>query len=218
MMQKLIPSQIAALIFCALAALPASGSGKASDESSRPLVIASMDYVKPSDKGTVIEKTAESLRKHFPGRSVEVAPVPASEFGKELTAGKLDFFITSAGQSYRLQQDHGVRVFGTLVQPGYPDPNHGDGAAILVRKSDGITDISALRGRTLLANTSIAFTGFYVPMGEVDKVDPNWETFFSSVKFVGGGSHLAEALTDVAEGKAGESAAGSGGSCPKPSS
>lgn len=203
MMQKLIPSQIAALIFCALAALPASGSGKASDESSRPLVIASMDYVKPSDKGTVIEKTAESLRKHFPGRSVEVAPVPASEFGKELTAGKLDFFITSAGQSYRLQQDHGVRVFGTLVQPGYPDPNHGDGAAILVRKSDGITDISALRGRTLLANTSIAFTGFYVPMGEVAKVDPNWETFFSSVKFVGGGSHLAEALTDVAEGKAG---------------
>ena len=99
MMQKLIPSQIAALIFCALAALPASGSGKASDESSRPLVIASMDYVKPSDKGTVIEKTAESLRKHFPGRSVEVAPVPASEFGKELTAGKLDFFITSAGRS-----------------------------------------------------------------------------------------------------------------------
>ena len=125
MMQKLIPSQIAALIFCALAALPASGSGKASDESSRPLVIASMDYVKPSDKGTVIEKTAESLRKHFPGRSVEVAPVPASEFGKELTAGKLDFFITSAGQSYRLQQDHGVRVFGTLVQPGYPDLRFG---------------------------------------------------------------------------------------------
>ena len=142
MMLKLIPSQIAALMFCVLAALPASGSGKASDESARPLVIASMDYVKPSDKGAVIEKTAESLRKHFPGRSVEVALVPASEFGNELTAGKLDFFITSAGQSYRLQQNHGVRVFGTLVQPGYPDPNHGDGAAILVRKSDGITDIS----------------------------------------------------------------------------
>lgn len=91
MMLKLIPSQIAALMFCVLAALPASGSGKASDESARPLVIASMDYVKPSDKGAVIEKTAESLRKHFPGRSVEVALVPASEFGNELTAGKLDF-------------------------------------------------------------------------------------------------------------------------------
>ncbi len=193
----LVPILVALAIPAALAANADAGTR---DEPS-PLVVGNVDFVRPTPKSSVIDATVESLRRQFPGRKVEQLEIPVKDFGRALEEGRIDIYVTSAGHAFRLQQSHRARVLGSLVSHDYPDPNHADGAAILVRKDSGFKKISDLRGKTLAANTPVAFTGYHIPMGEVAKVSPDWESFFSATEFTGGGPRLGKALEDVAEGR-----------------
>jgi two-component system sensor histidine kinase TtrS len=184
---------------CCLAALFSQVCGAAGE----PLYVGNVDFVRPTSKATVIKATVKSLQAHFPEREVQLVEIPVNRLESAIAAGKIDIFITSAGHSFRLQQKHGTRVIGTLVTRDYPDPNHSEGAAILVRRDDeSIRALADLRGRRLAANTPVSFTGYHIPMGEIAKIDRDWEHFFSSMTFVGGGAALGEALEAVADGKA----------------
>ena len=168
-----------------------------------PLFVGNVDFVRPTAKATVIDATVRSLQAHFPEREVRLVEIPVSRLERELDAGRIDIFITSAGHSLRLQQRHGTRVIGTLVTRDYPDPNHSEGAAVLVRRDDArIRALADLKGRRLAANTPVSFTGFHIPMGEIAKIDRDWESFFSSMEFVGGGAALGGALEAVVQGRA----------------
>lgn len=189
------------IIFSVFLSFVALFSTSACEAARKPLFVGNVNFVRPTEKATIIEATVESLRKGFSNRDVQMVEIPVNRLDDALNDGKIDIFITSAGQSFRLQQKHGTRVLGTLVTKNYPDPNHSEGAAIFVRRDSSLQTLKDLKGKSLIANTPVAFTGFHVPMGEIAKIDADWENFFSSMKFVGGGAALGEALASVAEGQ-----------------
>ncbi|MFU0841161.1 MAG: histidine kinase [Burkholderia sp.] len=198
MTHKPFPNPVSCAL-CCLAALLSQVCGAAGE----PLYVGNVDFVRPTDKATIIDATVKSLRERFPERDVRRVEIPVTDLEKAIASGKIDIFVTSAGHSFRLQQNNGTRVIATLVTPDYPDPNHGEGAAVLVRKDDAaLRTLADLRGRRLAANTPVSFTGYHIPMGEIAKIDRDWEHFFSSMMFVGGGAALGEALEAVADGRA----------------
>lgn len=160
-----------------------------------------MNNVKPTSKQTVVEATAESLRKTFAPRQVVVQDMSMEAIHQAILAGKIDIFISSAGHAYRLQRRYGIRVLGSLIMPGFPDPNRVDGTAIIVPAKSAWSKLEDLKGARLAVNFRGSYTGWQIPMGEVAKIDPHWERFFSSVEEEGEGEGIGRALDAVVAGR-----------------
>lgn len=176
-------------------ALPSSGP--------EPLVLGVLDNVKPTEKQTVIAATAKSFERAFAPRRIVVRNLSMDDIHRAILAGEIDVFISSSGHSYRLLRRYGIRVLGSLITSGFPDPNHVDGTAVIVLASKtGWNSLEDLKGARLAVNSRGSFTGWQIPMGEFAKLTPRWEKFFSSVTEVGGGERIADALEAVLAGKA----------------
>lgn len=168
----------------------------------RPLVVGVMNNVKPTAKQTVVEATAESLRKTFAPRKVIVRDMSMEAIHQAILAGRIDIFISSAGHAYRLQRRYGIRVLGSLIMPGFPDPNRVDGTAVIVPAKSAWSRLEDLKGARLAVNFKGSYTGWQIPMGEIAKIDPHWERFFSSVEEEGEGDRIGRALDAVIAGRA----------------
>lgn len=109
---------------------------------------------------------------------IEVRHYEVAALEKAVRAGEVDIFISSAGLARRLV-DVGARPVATTVQPGLEDPNHNEGSAFIVRRSDDrIKKLADLKGRSIVANLPHGFSGFQAAMGEIAALGFDPESFF----------------------------------------
>ena len=83
---------------------------------------------------------------------------------KAVVEGRVDVFLSSAG-FYRRLVPYGAKDLATAMSPRYPNPNHGEGAAIVVSNhSFGRQTIDSLRRSKVAVPSKNAFSGLvYVP-------------------------------------------------------
>ena len=130
---------------------------------------------------------------------IEVRHYEVAALEKAVRAGEVDIFISSAGLARRLV-DAGARPVATTVQPGLEDPNHNEGSAFIVRRSDDrIKKLADLKGRSIVANLPHGFSGFQAAMGEIAALGFDPESFFGEEQFF----NRSDAMLDIAEAVAG---------------
>ena len=130
---------------------------------------------------------------------IEVRHYEVAALEKAVRAGEVDIFISSAGLARRLV-DVGARPVATTVQPGLEDPNHNEGSAFIVRRSDDrIKKLADLKGRSIVANLPHGFSGFQAAMGEIAALGFDPESFFGEEQFF----NRSDAMLDIAEAVAG---------------
>ncbi len=157
-----------------------------------------VDSVKPTDKESIQEATVQALRETFPEKTIVVSHLKMVEIEDAILDKQVDIYISSAGQSYRLQKKLGLRVLGALITPTFKNPNHADGTAILVlAEHENWNSLPDVKGKRLVVNATNSYTGYQIPMGEVAKLTKDWEHYFSKVESVGTGKKLSLAMDQL---------------------
>lgn len=170
----------------------------------RPINFGIVAFTRPSPNESVVEATVRALRRSFGEENVHVREYTMPELAEAIRKQEVDIFLSSAGFYWRLVQSGAVAV-ASLASRSYPDPNHGEGSAFVVRADSGIHTFADMQGKTATASSPGAFTGYMIPMGELVRRGYNFEKFFSSLLFVGpddklkkGFERMREGLSDVA--------------------
>ena len=157
-------------------------------------------FTRPSPNEAVVEATIQSLRRSFGEENVRVREYTMTELAEAIRDEEVDIFLSSAGFYWRLMQSGAVAV-ASLASKAYPDPNHGEGSAFVVRSDSTIQSFVDMKGKMAAASSAGGFTGYLIPMGEVVRRGFAFEKFFSSVAFVGPDDRLnlmREGKVDVA--------------------
>ena len=155
-----------------------------------------------------------SLQKVFSpdrlGQPVLFEEFSEDELQRAIESNEVDAVLSSSG-FYRQNTTHGLRSLATVVCDEQPDPNHNEGALIIVNaqhlekaSSDVVQPIplEAIRGLKLLANSPTSFSGYQVAMREVAKHTSQPERFFASETFFQKPLVNREILEAVANGEA----------------
>lgn len=171
----------------------------------RPVRVAIVKYVRPAPNEEIVPASVAALRQYFGEDRVRVTHLSLTELADAIRRGEVDVFLSSAG-FYRRLADEGVKSLVSAVSLSYPDPNHGDGTAIVTAADR--TDIETLKdvkGGVLATSTPTAFTGLLVPYGEMMKQGFKVDGFFSETLYLGDDDametapgHLLDGTADVA--------------------
>lgn len=171
----------------------------------RPVRVAIVKYVRPAPNEEIVPASVAALRQYFGEDRVRVTHLSLTELADAIRRGEVDVFLSSAG-FYRRLTDEGVKSLVSAVSLSYPDPNHGDGTAIVTAADR--TDIETLKdvkGGVLATSTPTAFTGLLVPYGEMMKQGFKVDGFFSETLYLGDDDametapgHLLDGTADVA--------------------
>lgn len=171
----------------------------------RPVRVAIVKYVRPAANEEIVPASVAALRQYFGEDRVRVTHLSLTELADAIRRGEVDVFLSSAG-FYRRLADEGVKSLVSAVSLSYPDPNHGDGTAIVTAADR--TDIETLKdvkGGVLATSTPTAFTGLLVPYGEMMKQGFKVDGFFSETLYLGDDDametapgHLLDGTADVA--------------------
>ena len=171
----------------------------------RPVRVAIVKYVRPAPNEEIVPASVAALRQYFGEDRVRVTHLSLTELADAIRRGEVDVFLSSAGL-YRRLADEGVKSLVSAVSLSYPDPNHGDGTAIVTAADR--TDIETLKdvkGGVLATSTPTAFTGLLVPYGEMMKQGFKVDGFFSETLYLGDDDametapgHLLDGTADVA--------------------
>lgn len=171
----------------------------------RPVRVAIVKYVRPAPNEEIVPASVAALRQYFGEDRVRVTHLSLTELADAIRRGEVDVFLSSAG-FYRRLTDEGVKSLVSAVSLSYPDPNHGDGTAIVTTADR--TDIETLKdvkGGVLATSTPTAFTGLLVPYGEMMKQGFKVDGFFSETLYLGDDDametapgHLLDGTADVA--------------------
>ncbi len=161
------------------------------------------NYATPTPHEVLYTRTIETLRAVVAPRRLQVRYYSPGELSDAINRDRLDFVFGSAGFYRRTALETGNRELVSIVTSRYPDPNHSDGAAIVVRADRGdLKNLEALQGKRLSANRPFTFTGFLVPMGAVAAMGADPEDFFGTIIFKGEGRTMQGIARDVLEGRA----------------
>lgn len=164
-----------------------------------------MKYVRPSPNEEIVPASVTALKQYFGEDRVQVAHLSLTELSEAIKRGDVDVFLSSAG-FYRRLADEGVKSLVSAVSLSYPDPNHGEGTAIVAAadRSD-IESLRDLKGGVLATSTPTAFTGLLVPYGEMMKQGIKVDGFFRETLYLGDDDametaprHLLDGTADVA--------------------
>lgn len=171
----------------------------------RPVRVAIVKYVRPAPNEEIVPASVAALWQYFGEDRVRVTHLSLTELADAIRRGEVDVFLSSAG-FYRRLADEGVKSLVSAVSLSYPDPNHGDGTAIVTAADR--TDIETLKdvkGGVLATSTPTAFTGLLVPYGEMMKQGFKVDGFFSETLYLGDDDameaapgHLLDGTADVA--------------------
>lgn len=171
----------------------------------RPVRVAIVKYVRPAPNEEIVPASVAALRQYFGEDRVRVTHLSLTELADAIRRGEVDVFLSSAG-FYRRLADEGVKSLVSAVSLSYPDPNHGDGTAIVTAADR--TDIETLKdvkGGVLATSTPTAFIGLLVPYGEMMKQGFKVDGFFSETLYLGDDDametapgHLLDGTADVA--------------------
>ena len=163
---------------------------------SEPIItIGIVHYVKPAKNSPIVEPTLQAIREKLGDRyQIRTIDFQREHLEKAVKDGSVDIFLSSAGFYRRLIRD-GARDLATAISPMYPDPNHSDGAAIVVLNSrQDLRNIPDLKGKSLVVTSKNAFSSYHVPLGEIAARGYDPFKFFSSIKDTQEGVDSAEAL------------------------
>ena len=160
------------------------------------------NYATPTPHEVLYTKTIETLRKVVEPRQLDVRYYSPGELSEAVQRDELDFVFGSAGFYRRTALKTGNRELVSIMTNEYPDPNHTDGAAIVVRTDrTDLSSIESLRNKELTANRPFTFTGFLVPMGAIAATGVDPETYFSKISFKGEGDTMQKIAEDVIAGR-----------------
>lgn len=150
-----------------------------------PVRIAVIAFALPSDNAAIAEATKKALSPLFSERGIELVFCTFESFETEVTSGRADIILGTAGHIRRLA-DYGLRPVATIVKPPAVNPNRNEGTAIVVRRdrSDLMT-LGDLRGSILAANNPLGFTGYQIAMSEIARFDIDPDSFFRKTIFTG---------------------------------
>lgn len=170
---------------------------------SEPLItIGIVHYVKPAKNSPIVEPTIEAIKEKLDGKyQISTLYFQREQLEKAVKEGTVDIFLSSAGFYRRLIRD-GARDLATAISPMYPDPNHSDGAAIVVLNNrKDLKKISDLEGKRLAVTSKNAFSSYHVPLGEIASRGYDPFNFFSFIKDTQEGVDSAEALNALKKGE-----------------
>ena len=170
---------------------------------SEPLItIGIVHYVKPAKNSPIVEPTIKAIKEKLDGKyQISTLYFQREQLEKAVKEGTVDIFLSSAGFYRRLIRD-GARDLATAISPMYPDPNHSDGAAIVVLNNrKDLKKISDLEGKRLAVTSKNAFSSYHVPLGEIASRGYDPFNFFSSIKDTQEGVDSAEALNALKKGE-----------------
>lgn len=166
------------------------------------LRIGIVEYTVPAINRPIVDATVETLRQKLIDCNIEVIHFPREDLEEAVKAGKVDLFLSSSG-FYRRLVNYGARDLATAVSDAYPDPNHSDGTAIIVRNEDGqLRDIASLKGSRLVINNRHGFSGYQIPMGEIIGKGFKGDKHFASIAEVGDADKVPLVLTWLKDHKA----------------
>ncbi len=172
------------LLLSGAAGLAAAGDAAPdSAAAENDLYVAVVRYIRPSPHEPIIAPTVAALKARFGARHVHVSDLTMPELEDAITQKKVDVFIASAG-FYRFNVINGARDLATLASRDYPNPNAGDGSALVVRADSPVTTIAQLYGQRVAASTPLGFTALRIK-GEVAERGYDPERFFSEMVYTG---------------------------------
>ena len=198
--RRTIRKSLAPFAIALLAALALSDIAEAREPENAPVRLGIVAYVRPSPFEAVVGPTIDALRAHF-GARLEVRFYPTADLARAVRAGELDVFLSSSG-FFLSMRSAGARSLATVASVDYPNPNHNDGAALVVRsdRSD-LATLDDLKGRILATNLPESFTGKLVLAGEILRSGYDPDRFFGAVRYLGPGDRLQNALGLLASGE-----------------
>ena len=202
-----VRSLLVPLLLCAALwghSLPSCARSASSGPQPDPIVrLGISNYATPTPHEELYARTIETIRQVIAPSKLEVTYYSPGELSRAVQTDSLHIVFGSSGFYRRTALKTGNRELVSLASASYPNPNHVDGAAIVVRsdRSD-IQSIADLKGKIAEANRPFTFTGFLVPMGAVAAAGGDPEHFFSRIDFKGEGSTMQLIAEDVINGKA----------------
>ena len=148
-----------------------------------PLNLAIVRFIRPSPHEPIIEPTINALKARFGDNGVHVTELTMAELERAIEAKKIDVFMASAG-FYRFNVINGARDLATLASRDYPNPNAGDGTALVVRADSEFEHLPDLYGHPAVAANDTGFTTLRLK-GEIARRGFDPDKFFSRITFTG---------------------------------
>lgn len=143
-------------------------------------------YTSPSPNEEIIPDTIRALEKRIGKQHLRIKEYTLEQLRDAIKNGDVDVFLASSG-FYRRMVQYGASSLATVASKNYPDPNHSDGSALIVRNDSGIRTLYDAKGSVLGASSPTAFTGYQLALGEVLRQGFDPEAFFKKTNFYGGG-------------------------------
>ena len=156
----------------------------------------------PNVNEDLILKTERVLTDHFGPKNFRIVHYSLDGLVEAIKEGEVDIFLSSAGL-YRRMSSEGVRDLVALASPRFPDPNHSEGSAFIVRNDrTDLQSIKDLKGKILAANSPTGFSGYQIGLYEIFKAGYDPERFFSKTIFTGEREKMKGVVQAVLDGKA----------------
>lgn len=165
----------------------------------RPIVVGVVEFIKPSPNESIVNATIEALKNRFGRDKVVEHAYTMQQLTSAITNHEVDIFLSSAGFYWRTTRIGGVAI-GALASRTYPNPNRGEASAFVVRTDSPYKTIADLKGTVASVATKAGLTSYMVPMGELERLGFNHETFFDNLIVTGPGEQSATAITLLKNG------------------
>lgn len=162
------------LLFClflSLASLPPLAAPAATPEALR---IAIVNSYGTEITGRYYSDSIETIRAAVSPRSVRLLTYGPEEFLRAADRGEFDISIASSGlTSLMISRTSGIPLL-TIASDLAPDPNFGNGVAIIVPEDSPIRQLTDLRDKHVAIMSESAFAGWQIPMVEFIRhgIDP----------------------------------------------
>ena len=195
---------LCAVLFLTASLTAAASSSQSSEQDAGSVVrVGVVLYTTPAPNDPIVAATIRTIEQCLASDyKVEVVKMAREDLEKAVVEGRVDVFLSSAG-FYRRLVPYGAKDLATAMSPRYPNPNHGEGAAIVVSNhSFGRQTIDSLRRSKVAVPSKNAFSGFHIPMAEIARRGYDYRTFFSSIYEVGDGDKAIHVFDALLEGKA----------------
>lgn len=203
---------LAAAFFClpfpAGAAALTEASASVSSLSAKPSPVAAdgrrivrIGYVErsfmPEERPDILA-TFAWLKKKLPQYQIEIRnyTIPGLEYA--IRHGEVDFFLETAG-FYRRVYVQGLRDIATMITREAPNPSEAVGSLILVPYDSPYKSIEDLKGKRAAVSWIEAFSGVYIPEGELAARGLSPDHYFH---YVEAGSPMTNLLAAVQRGDA----------------
>lgn len=157
-------------------------------DNAKPTVVLGISEFAPGSMNTpIIGKTVEVLSKALPDYDVIAVSYSVHKLQEAVLEKKIDLVLSSAG-FYRklLLMGAGLRDLATVSSERFPNPNYSDGSVFITKNTNTqINDLKDLRGVSVAANHTYAFSGWQTALREIDKNGYDPDNFFGHVVFKG---------------------------------